>query len=173
MHDKVRASRRAARLVLGGGFLVTLATSLYVVLAWTGRPIPWPVVLGSAGMFVGLFFMLRIRRSDPEPDPRGWRYREQPVAVRVGSWSVGRRGREIARGLIVLAAALVPLTLFYLVARSGWMGGPMFEPRYFGLTLDEVSLVVGFGGMALGLGWMVRIYRADPEPGKRTWRYRP
>ncbi len=108
MDDKVRQSRRAARLVLGAGF-----------------------------------------------------------------WSVGRRGREIARAMIVLAGALIALVLFYLVARPGWMGGPMFEPRYFGLSLDEASLVVGFGGMAVGLGWMIRIYRADPEPGERTWRYRP
>lgn len=173
MHDKVRRSRRAADLVLGGGVVVTLATIVFVVVAWTGRPIPWPAVLGSGGMFVGLFLMLRIRRSHPEPDARDWRYRELPVPVRVSSWSAGRRGRAIARAMIVLAGALIVLTLFYLVARPGWMGGPMFEPRYFGLTLDAAALVLGFGGIAAGLGWMIRIYRADPEPDEPTWRYRP
>lgn len=75
--------------------------------------------------------------------------------------------------MIVLAAALIPLVLVYLVARPGWMGEPMFAPRYFGLKLDQVSVVVGFAGMAIGLGWMILIYRADPEPGETTWRYRP
>jgi hypothetical protein len=171
MHDKGRRSRRAADLVLGGGVVVTLATIMFVVVAWAG-PIPWPTVLGLIGMFVGLFLMVRIRRSDPEPDPRDWRYRELPVPVRVSSWSVGRRGRAIARSMIVVAGALIPLMLFYLVAGPGSMGGPMFEPRYFGLTLHAATLVLGFGGMAAGLGWMIRIYRADPEPDEPTWRYR-
>lgn len=172
MRDKVRESRSAARLVLGAGVVVTLAAIPFVVLA-VPAPLTWPTMLGLTGMFLGLFFMLTIRRSDSEPDTRAWRYRELPVPVRVGAWSVGRRGRKIARAMIVLAPALIPLVMFYLVARPGWMGKPVFEPRYFGLPLDEFSLVVGFGGMAVGLAWMIRIYRADPEPGETTWRYRP
>ena len=27
-------------------------------------------------------------------------------------------------------------------------------------------------GYLFGLGWMIRIYRADPEPDEPTWRYR-
>jgi len=42
------------------------------------------------------------------------------------------------------------------------MGG--FDPG----PLSAVGLIVP----AIGIAWMIRIYRADPEAGERTWRYR-
>jgi hypothetical protein len=40
---------------------------------------------------------------------------------------------------------------------------------------DIVSFLVlggGVGGMLLGLAWMIRIYRADPEPDESSFRFR-
>jgi hypothetical protein len=172
MRDKVRESRQAVRLMLGAGVVLTLAAISYVLLAGTD-PIPWPTVLGLTGMVVGLLVMLTIRRSGPEPDAKNWRYRELPVPVRLACWMFGRRGRDIARAMIVLAGALIPIVLFYLVARPGFMGEPMFPTLLLGLEFDEVGLVVGLGGMAVGLAWMIRIYhRSYLEPEPTGWRYR-
>jgi hypothetical protein len=33
-------------------------------------------------------------------------------------------------------------------------------------------LGVGAAGIIVGFAWMIRIYRADPEPDQRVWRYR-
>jgi len=155
---------------MGAGVLVFVSSTLYVAMA-TSDPFVWPTLIGLAGMVVGLVAMVAIRRGAPEPDTRSWRYRALPFPVRLGSSPDGRRGREIAKAMIIFAASFIPLALFYLVARPGFFGR-MFQPRFLGLTNDEASLVVGFGGMVVGLAWMIRIYRADPEPGEPTWRYR-
>ena len=31
---------------------------------------------------------------------------------------------------------------------------------------------MGVVGIIVGLVWMIRIYRADPEPDQHAWRYR-
>jgi hypothetical protein len=75
----------------------------------------------------------------------------------------GRRGRRIAQAELVLGG-LVALFVgpFWFVASPGWMdGGP--DPRWM-----LAGLAIGI----LGFAWMVRIYRADPEPDQRAWRYR-
>lgn len=60
----------------------------------------------------------------------------------------------IAFGTVLLAA-------FLFVAAPGYMGGS-----------DTLVPLIGIGGGIGGLAWMIRIYRADPEAGERTWRYR-
>ncbi len=58
---------------------------------------------------------------------------------------------------------------FIWIAQPGW-NGPMF---WGGPRVEELIMVVGgFLGVAVGLVWMARIYRADPEPDQRAWRYR-
>jgi hypothetical protein len=55
---------------------------------------------------------------------------------------------------------------FLYVARPGFMGGGP-PPEW-----EQASLAVGACGILTGLIWMIRIYRADPEPDQRSWRYR-
>jgi len=69
--------------------------------------------------------------------------------------------------LILLAVLYGFATLFVGVAQPGLIG-PMFAAWYASLVLEVVALASYF----LGLAWMVRIYRADPEPDSRSWRYR-
>ena len=38
---------------------------------------------------------------------------------------------------------------------------------------QETALTgLGFAGFLIGFVWMVRIYRVNPEPDQRAWRYR-
>ena len=74
--------------------------------------------------------------------------------------------------MIVVAGGLILLVLFDFVAQARVFDRGWFQPRFLGLPLDVVSVMVGFGGMAFGLAWMIRIYRSYSEPGERTWRYR-
>jgi hypothetical protein len=49
-------------------------------------------------------------------------------------------------------------------------------PRYMGLFArgPDPLLVgaVGILGMVLGVAWMIRLSRPDPEAGRPPWRYR-
>lgn len=50
----------------------------------------------------------------------------------------------------------------------GAMSGNPSEPPWYEVALPWA----GAAGYLIGLGWMIRIYRADPEPDEPTWRYR-
>jgi hypothetical protein len=78
------------------------------------------------------------------------------------------RARRMARALIALAIVYGLVAVFLWVAQPGFME-PMFAVRQW----FEIALpIVGVASYFIGLGLMVRIYRAKPEPGERTWRYR-
>lgn len=69
----------------------------------------------------------------------------------------------------MLCAALgvlaTPAILYF--AGPNMMGG--------GLQLGPIAVIVfgtGILGIAIGLGWMIRILRPDPEPDTKSWRYR-
>ena len=67
-------------------------------------------------------------------------------------------------------AAFVGFVLapFLYVAAPGGI-----EPMFSTPDWQKTALVgVGFAGILFGFLWMVRIYRADPEPDQRAWRYR-
>jgi hypothetical protein len=83
----------------------------------------------------------------------------------------GRRGREIAQVELLLAGIFVfVLEPFLYIAAPGFMD-PTFSLGSQ-LRLDQVVLVAGAVVAQLGgFAWMIRIYRADPEAGERTWRY--
>lgn len=53
---------------------------------------------------------------------------------------------------------------FLFIAAPGFMGPP---PPF-----EQLSRGVGVLGLVVGFAWMIRIYRADPEPDQRSWRYR-
>lgn len=80
----------------------------------------------------------------------------------------GLQGRRTARQLILFAVVCGLADLFGFVALPG-ATQPMFgiEPWY-----APALPLVGLASYFLGLGWMIRLYRADPEPDRRSWRYR-
>jgi hypothetical protein len=68
----------------------------------------------------------------------------------------------------MIALAVLPglVMLFAWISQPGFMYAkpvPSFVP---------FIPFIGFVMYVLGLGWMVRIYRAEPEPDARSWRYR-
>jgi hypothetical protein len=176
VHDGQRGRRRARALIgLAIGF--GLAT-LYIVLTAPGSFEPmslslWAIalpVVAVATYFIGLGWMLRIYRAHTEPGERTWRYRDRDDTTRGPALKAteGQRGRRTARGLIVLAIVYGLVAVFAYLAQPGFMD-PMFGVR----QRYEIWLpILGVASYLIGLGLMVRIYRANPEPGERTWRYR-
>jgi hypothetical protein len=70
-----------------------------------------------------------------------------------------------------VVAVLVVLFAAFLYIAAPQTGG-MRSPDSGLIRLTDVLLVLGVAGMVIGFGWMIRIYRADPEPDQRSWRYR-
>jgi hypothetical protein len=78
-----------------------------------------------------------------------------------------RRGREIARGLCEAVLILLAFVAILFLSMPNTTG-PLFEP-----SLPEWILPgLGVLGILVGLAWMWRILRADPEPDTSAWRYR-
>lgn len=84
----------------------------------------------------------------------------------------GRRGRANARIELGFAGFLVFVVQPLVFMSAPAMMSPMFGPD------DTTALgmeLIPFAGLAIqliALAWMVRIYRADPEPDQGAWRYR-
>ena len=88
----------------------------------------------------------------------------------VGMTGRGLRRRRFARFLLAIAIVL-PAILGALVLMAPATSGPIFvEPP--DLTITGTILVLGILAYVVGLAWMVRIYRADPEAHASFWRSR-
>lgn len=72
-----------------------------------------------------------------------------------------------------LAVVTVAAAAFLWVAAPQYIG-PMFadETRLIGVPASELILAVGGIGVAVGLLWMWRIYRAPTRTASGRWRYR-
>jgi hypothetical protein len=82
-----------------------------------------------------------------------------------------RRGRRLAR--LIFAVAVIPLVVvafFFVAAPNGPQGLYLEEPQPHALAV--AAPVIAILGIVIGLVWMVRILRADPEPDAKSWRYR-
>ena len=77
------------------------------------------------------------------------------------------RAHTLIRMELIIAIAAPLVAGFLYVAGPGSFGG-WREPW----LLEQLLPWAGVGGMILGLIWMVRLSRANPEAGERTWRYR-
>jgi hypothetical protein len=82
------------------------------------------------------------------------------------SWRRARRGRAIAR--LMLAAAIMSVAFSILLFLTAPNPMYTYEPN----PMDEVVLGIPVLGFVIGLAWMWRILRADPEPDSEVWRYR-
>jgi hypothetical protein len=78
-----------------------------------------------------------------------------------------RDGRRAGRDLIVAVVMAIGLAVFLTIAAPNSMGRNPVEPgAVYCLPL------LGVLGIVIGLAWMIRIHRADPEPDPGSWRYR-
>jgi len=76
----------------------------------------------------------------------------------------------LARVELALTAfvGFVVAPLWFVVAPQ--FTGGMMQPPWW--QTEAVIQGVGAAIFVTGFIWMVRIYRADPEPDQRAWRYR-
>lgn len=126
---------------------------------------------GLVGMLLGMAITVSLGRGEGDP-VAPWRYREPRHEVLVPAPARRRSdalaARRIARLLIGVAILLPIVMLIAWIARPGGTGPMFYEPPWY-----EAALLLASAACYLfGLGWMIRIYRAEPEPDNRTWRYR-
>jgi Flp pilus assembly protein TadB len=85
-----------------------------------------------------------------------------------------RRQERLRRALYIIRAELaiacvVPLFAGFLyVAAPGFSGGMFRKPP----LIETLVPWFGVGLFIVGLVWMIRLSRPDPEAGERSWRYR-
>jgi hypothetical protein len=132
-------------------------------------PIPVGVLLaliGVVGPIVGLVWMIRIHRADPEPDQHAWRYRSHDrraiVHITRSQWA-----RLTAAGVMVLAVPVAALAI--LIAAPGSFRASLIELLTGSLP---IAPLIGVVGLIVGVAWLIRIARDEPEPDQQDWRYR-
>jgi hypothetical protein len=131
-------------------------------------------VLAALALVLTVVGFLWVRRiTSGEPDPHAWRSRDrsqvriqEPIAPAAMRPEV-RQAQETARLMLAFVLGLPLVALFLWIASPGGFE-PMFGPPWYVAVLPWL----GAAGYLVGLGWMIRIYRARPEGGERTWRYR-
>jgi hypothetical protein len=77
-----------------------------------------------------------------------------------------RRGRASARSLFTAVLIFLAFAAFLFLSTN--TSHPLFEPG----LIEWIGPGLGILGILVGLAWMVRILRADPEPDSSAWRYR-
>ena len=81
---------------------------------------------------------------------------------------LGLRRRRTAQLLIALAIGLDAVVAWWLLNPPHTMGPDLGPPS--GLVL--LILLAGVAANVIGLVWMIRIYRSDPEAHPSFWRFR-
>jgi hypothetical protein len=142
----------------------------------------WIVGLGFAGLVAGFLLIRRIGRSIDDADGQRspWRFHGRTQAgpsfqeprdtgEAVGDMTGrGLRGRHIARLMLAAALALdAMVVVLFASAPQGMGGGGWFpEPPRFAWLIPAF----GLGLHVVGLAWMIRIIRANPERHASFWR---
>lgn len=135
--------------------------------------VPIRVALPVIGLLLAIGGILLVRRlSDPGPLARGearWRYRDSSLRARLEGALDGpvlpdrTRGWWLTRVEFGIALGM-PLLTVKLLLDSSWTGISAFLMP---------TTIAGFAGMAFGLWWMFRIYRAGARnDADASWCYR-
>jgi hypothetical protein len=72
--------------------------------------------------------------------------------------------------MLYAAFLLVGFEAFLFIAQPNYIGPMMAEPPPIWTWLLPVF---GVAAQAIGLAWMIRIYRTDPEGHRSWWRFDP
>lgn len=84
-----------------------------------------------------------------------------------------RRRRRMARAHVLIRVELTLAIAAPVVAGFLFVAAPNFSGGFREPSLwEQLFPWAGIAGVFLGLIWMVRLSRPNPEPGERTWRYR-
>jgi len=79
-----------------------------------------------------------------------------------------RRAHVLIRAELAVAFSIPVVTAFLYLAAPNFPGGGMHEPPLIETLMPWASV----GLLIVGLVWMIRLSRPDPEAGERSWRYR-
>jgi hypothetical protein len=79
-----------------------------------------------------------------------------------------RRAHVLIRFELVVAFAAPVAAGIMWMAQPGMIGPMYYEPPPFQWLLPVVAIT----GVVVGIVWMLRLSRQDPEAGERSWRYR-
>lgn len=79
-----------------------------------------------------------------------------------------RQAHFLIRAELVVAFVAPVVTAIYWISAPGMIGPMFYELPPFGWLLPLVAIA----GVVVGIVWMLRLSRPDPEAGERTWRYR-
>jgi hypothetical protein len=85
------------------------------------------------------------------------------------------RRRRLYRAWWLIRLELAIAIGIPLVAGLLFMAAPPTSSGMYGDEPARIDLRVACGGVAMylvGLVWMIRLSRANPEGGERSWRYR-
>jgi nitrate reductase gamma subunit len=80
------------------------------------------------------------------------------------------RGRLLARNLFALGVFAIFLVFFLFVAAPNGPSAMTIHP--VPITAAVAVPALGIAGLIVGLVWMIRILRTDPDPDAKAWRYR-
>jgi hypothetical protein len=78
------------------------------------------------------------------------------------------RARALRQVELFIGFAVPLVAGFLYVASPGYSSGLNAEPPLIASLVPWAGVV----GVLVGVVWMVRLSRPDPEAGERTWRYR-
>jgi hypothetical protein len=80
----------------------------------------------------------------------------------------GLRGRRAAGRILAIVVGLDAVVAFLFITAPP--SGPLYEapPSVVGWLVPAVGVAVH----VIGLAWMIRIYRSDPEAHPSFWRFR-
>jgi hypothetical protein len=79
----------------------------------------------------------------------------------------GLRGRRRARLMLAIGAGHVAFVALMFVAQPNYIGPMRFGPPS---VFEWLMPAIGATGVLVGFGWMIRIYRAEPEAHPSFWR---
>ena len=79
-----------------------------------------------------------------------------------------RRGRHLARQIFGATLLLLLLAGFVFVAAPNFSTVRFYDPGPIAVVVPATGIL----GLIVGLAWMIRILRSDPDPDAKAWRYR-
>ena len=79
-----------------------------------------------------------------------------------------RRGRLLARQMFGGTLIVLLLAGFLFVAAPNFSNVRFYDPGPIAVVVPAAGIL----GLIIGLAWMVRILRSDPDPDAKAWRYR-
>jgi drug/metabolite transporter (DMT)-like permease len=118
------------------------------------------LLIGASGLLIGFLWIRRITSPDEGPSPFRYRRHERlDEEWPTWRWTFTRAAMMFAR-----VSLIVSVLAFF--------GGQGPRAMVRGSEYHGLATVIALAGLVIGNIWIHRIYRANPEPDSRAWRYR-